>query len=163
MDVFEAIKERRSIRSYKDKPIEEEKLQRLLEAARLAPSAKNRQNWKFIVVKEKKIREKLVPACYDQEFIAEAPVVIAGVANPAFKWYRIDMGIAFEHIALEAVGLGLGTCWIGAFDERMVSDILNVPENLETVILMTIGYPDYMPTPTPRKDMNDIICYDLYR
>ena len=163
MDVFEAIKERRSIRSYKDKPIEEEKLQRLLEAARLAPSAKNRQNWKFIAVKEKKIREKLVPACYDQEFIAEAPVVIAGVANPAFKWYRIDMGIAFEHIALEAVDLGLGTCWIGAFDERMVSDIFNVPENLETVILMTIGYPDYMPTPIPRKDMNDIICYDLYR
>ena len=163
MDVFEAIKERRSIRSYKDKPIGEEKLQRLLEAARLAPSAKNRQNWKFIVVKEKKIREKLVPAGYDQEFIAEAPVVIAGVANPAFKWYRIDMGIAFEHIALEAVDLGLGTCWIGAFDERMVSDILNVPENLETVILMTIGYPDYMPTPIPRKDMNDIICYDLYR
>ena len=163
MDVFEAIKERRSIRSYKDKPIEEEKLQRLLEAAHLAPSAKNRQNWKFIVVKERKIREKLVPACYDQEFIAEAPVVIAGVANPAFKWYRIDMGIAFEHIALEAVDLGLGTCWIGAFDERMVSDILNVPENLETVILMTIGYPDYMPTPIPRKDMNDIICYDLYR
>lgn len=163
MDVFEAIKERRSIRSYKDKPIEEEKLQRLLEAARLAPSAKNRQNWKFIVVKERKIREKLVPACYEQEFVAQAPVVIAGVANPAFKWYRIDMGIAFEHIALEAVDLGLGTCWIGAFDERMVSDILNVPENLETVILMAIGYPDYMPTPIPRKDMNDIICYDLYR
>ena len=162
MDVFEAIKNRRSIRSYESKPVEEEKLVSLLEAARLAPSAKNRQNWKFIVVTEKETIKRLVSACNDQRFIAQAPVVIAGIANPMLKWYKLDMGIAFEHIALHAVELGLGTCWIGAFDERRVSTILNVPKHLETVILMTVGYPRVHPRPTSRKQMEELVCYDTF-
>lgn len=162
MDVFEAIANRRSIRSYEDKPVEEEKLVSLLEAARLAPSAKNRQNWKFIVIKDKSIIEKLVPACNSQRFIAQAPVIIAGVADPSFKWYKLDMGIALEHVALHALELGLGTCWIGAFDEEKVSRILNVPDNLETVILITVGYPKTTPGPTPRKSMKKIVRSDSY-
>ena len=135
MDVFEAIKKRRSIRTYQDKSVEEDKLNQLFEAARLAPSAKNQQNWKFIVVRDEHIREQLAHACNEQKFIAEAPVVIAGVADPTLKWYRIDMGIAVEHIALEAMELELGTCWVGAFDEKEVSRILRVPTDYETVIL----------------------------
>ncbi len=162
MDVFEAIKKRRSIRTYQDKPVEEYKLNQLLKAARLAPSAKNRQNWTFIIVRDKQIREQLVLACNGQKFVGEAPVVIAGVADPTFKWYRIDMGIAVEHIALEAMELELGTCWIGAFDEKEVSRILNVPNNLETVILITVGYPRIIPPRTPRKEMQDIVRYDAY-
>lgn len=160
IDIFEAIQKRRSIRTYQDEPVEEDKLHQLLEAARLAPSAKNRQNWKFIVVRDKHIREQLAHACNEQKFIAEAPVVIAGVADPTLKWYKIDMGIAVEHIALEAMKLDLGTCWIGAFDEREVSRILKVPDNLETVILITVGYPRIIPPRTPRKDMDDIVRYD---
>jgi nitroreductase len=162
MDVFEAIIERRSIRDYKTRPIEKEKLMKLLQAARHAPSAKNRQNWKFIIITDEKIKRALVPACYDQTFIAQSPVTIAGVANPRLKWYRIDMGIAFEHIALEAMELGLGTCWIGAFEEPEVSQILSVPEHLETVMLMTIGYPNEKPSATPRKMLDEIVCYDSY-
>ena len=162
MDVFEAIKKRRSIRTYQDKSVEEDKLNQLLEAARLAPSAKNRQNWMFIVVRDKQIREQLVLACNGQKFVGEAPIVIAGVADPTLKWYRIDMGIAVEHIALEAMKLELGTCWVGAFDEKEVSRILNVPNNLETVILITVGYLRITPPRTPRKEMQDIVRYDSY-
>ena len=162
MDVFDAIVSRRSIRNYVEKPIEEEKLIKILQAARYAPSAKNRQNWKFVIVKDAKTKKLLVPACYDQSFIAEAAIVVAGIADPRFRWYKIDMGIAFEHIALEAIELGLGTCWIGAFDEQKVSKILGVPENLETVILMTVGYPKKIPEPTSRKDIAEIVCYESF-
>jgi len=162
VDVFEAIKKRRSIRTYQDKSVEEDKLNQLLEAARLAPSAKNRQNWMFIVVKDKQIREQLVLACNGQKFVGEAPIVIAGVADPTLKWYRIDMGIAVEHIALEAMELELGTCWVGAFDEKEVSRILRVPTDHETVILITIGYPKVMPPQAPRKKMDDIVRREFY-
>ncbi|UCH71858.1 MAG: nitroreductase family protein [Thermoplasmatales archaeon] len=162
MDVFEAIEKRRSIRDYEDRLIEDEKLLKLLEAARLAPSAKNRQNWKFIIIKDKEIKKRFVVAFYEQKFIEEAPIVIAGIANPNFKWYRIDMGIAFEHIALTAVELGLGTCWIGAFDEKEVSNILKVTKTLETVILMTVGYQKSTPKKTLRKEIHSIIYHDYY-
>ena len=162
MDVFEAIKRRRSIRAYLDRPIEKEKITKLLQAAQLAPSAKNRQEWKFIVVTDEKIRKELVPACRGQKFIAEAPVVIAGIADPTFRWYKIDMGIALEHVALEAVELGLGTCWIGAFDEKAVSRLLDVPPNLETVALLTVGYPREEGFKTSRKPLDEIVYYERY-
>ena len=162
MDVFEAIKKRRSIRSYEDKPVEKEKIEKLLEAARLAPSAKNMQEWKFIVITDKEIKEKLVPACKNQKFISEAPVVIAAVSDPSFRWYKVDVGIALEHIALEAVELGLGTCWIGAFYEDKVKEILSVPDNMEVVALMTVGYGKEEGKKTTRKPLEEIVCYDKY-
>jgi nitroreductase len=163
MDVIEAIRKRRSIRKYQDREVENEKLDLLLEAARLAPSAKNKQNWKFIVVKDKKVKKQLVPACKNQKFVGEAPVVIAGIADPTVnKWYKIDMGIAFEHIALEAVELGLGTCWIGAFYEDQVKKVLNVPDELEVVVLITIGYPAEQPEKRPRKNINEIVMYEKF-
>ncbi|HID25485.1 MAG TPA: nitroreductase [Thermoplasmata archaeon] len=162
MDVFEAVMKRRSIRSYSSKPVEKEKLLKLLQAAQYAPSAKNRQEWRFIVVTDEETRKKLVPICRNQFFIAEAPVVIAGVADPKFRWYKVDIGIALEHMVLEAVELGLGTCWIGAFDKQKVSKLLNVPEHLETVALLTVGYPKEEPSATSRKPLNEIVCYGKY-
>jgi len=164
MDVFEAIKVRRSIRSYLDRPVESEKISKLLEAARLAPSAKNRQEWRFIVVTKDEIRERLVEACKGQKFVGEAPVIIVGIADPKVsRWYQVDMGIAMEHIVLEAVELGLGTCWIGAFYPDKVREILRIPEDKEVVALLTVGYSKHEDgVRTQRKSIGEIVCYEEY-
>jgi nitroreductase len=167
--ILEAIKKRRSVRSYQDKEIPEEILQQILEAGRLAPSAKNTQSWKFIVVKDKSLREKLIPACKDQKFVGEVPVVIAGCGtNPDYIMsngehaYSIDLAIALDHMSLQAASLGLGTCWIGAFYQEQVKEILGVPEGVRIVNLLTLGYPKELGTKTERKPLSEIICYDKY-
>lgn len=148
MDVFEAIKKRRSVRSYLDKPLEEEKLNAVLEAGRLAPSASNRQEWRFIVVRDAEVKRKLGEAANGQSFVGEAPVVIVACAVTdghvmlcGQLSYPIDVAIALDHISLAAVEQGLGTCWIGAFNERKVKEILGVPEEVRVVELMPLGYP----------------------
>jgi nitroreductase len=164
LDVFDAIKNRKSIRSYKPERVPQDLLKKLLEAARLAPSAKNLQNWKFVVVDDEETKQRLVKACNNQAFIGSASYVIAGVCDPGLnRWHRVDMGIAMEHIALEAVELGLGTCWIGAFDEEAVKKLLKVPESLQVVTLITIGFPADTPAPRPRKAMEEIVVYNEYR
>jgi len=167
--VLEAIKKRQSVRSYQDKEIPEEILQQILEAGRLAPSAKNTQSWKFIVVRDKALRKKLVPACKDQEFVGEASVVIAGCGtNPDYVMsngehaYSIDLAIALEHMSLEAASLGLGTCWIGSFYQDQVKEILGVPERVRIVNLLILGYPKKLGLKTGRKPLSEIICYDKY-
>jgi len=167
--VLEAIKKRQSVRSYQDKEIPEEILQQILEAGRLAPSAKNTQSWKFIVVRDKTLRKKLVPACKDQEFVGEASVVIAGCGtNPDYVMsngehaYSIDLAIALEHMSLEAASLGLGTCWIGAFYQEQVKEILGVPEGMRVVNLLILGYPKKLGPKTKRKPLSEIVCYDKY-
>ena len=164
MDVFDAIRKRRSVRSYQDRPVEKEKLEKVLEAARLAPSAKNRQEWRFIVVTDEEKIKMLVDACKGQRFVGEAPVVIAGLADPSVsRWYKVDIGIAMEHMALEAVELGLGTCWIGAFYPEKVKEILDIPDEKEVVALLTLGYPkDEGERITSRKSLNEIVCYNRY-
>ncbi|MFA6281557.1 MAG: nitroreductase family protein [Candidatus Omnitrophota bacterium] len=148
MDVFEAIKKRRSVRSYQDKPIEEEKLFKILEAARLAPSASNRQEWRFVIVRDKTKKTELSKAAKNQKFLEEAPVVIACLAETdnhimtcGQACYPIDVAIAMDHMALMAVSLGLGTCWIGAFHEEEVKKILDVPEEIRVVELLCLGFP----------------------
>jgi nitroreductase len=167
--VLEAIKKRQSVRSYREKEIPEEVLQQILEAGRLAPSASNRQGWKFIVVKEESLRKKLVAACKNQKFVGEAPVVIAGCAtNPGHIMsngehsYAIDLAIALDHMSLEAASLGLGTCWIGAFYQDQVKEILGVPEDVRVVALMPLGYPKGLGSKTGRKPLSEIVCYDKY-
>jgi len=164
MDVFDAIRKRRSVRSYQDRPVEKEKLEKVLEAARLAPSAKNRQEWRFIVVTDEEKIKMLVDACKGQRFVGEAPVVIVGLADPSVsRWYKVDIGIAMEHMALEAVELGLGTCWIGAFYPEKVKEILDIPDEKEVVALLTLGYPkDEGERITSRKSLNEIVCYNRY-
>jgi len=167
--VLEAIKKRQSVRSYLAKEIPEDVLQQVLEAGRLAPSASNRQDWKFIVVKNEDLRKKLVPACKNQEFVEEAPIVIAGCGtNPDYVMpngehtYSIDLAIALDHMSLEAASLGLGTCWIGAFYQDQVKEILGVPEDVRIVNLLILGYPKELRTKTGRKPLSEIICYDKY-
>ncbi|MCF7907528.1 MAG: nitroreductase family protein [Candidatus Omnitrophica bacterium] len=152
MDVFEAIKTRRSIRSYQQDPIEEEKLQIILEAGRWAPSASNRQEWRFIVVRDKARREALSVAAKNQIFVKEAPVVIACCAETdghlmtcGQACYPIDIAIAIDHMTLAAVELGLGTCWVGAFYPDQVRAILSIPEDIKIVELLTLGYPKTSP------------------
>lgn len=148
MNVFEAIKNRRSVRSFVDKPIDEEILLSVLEAGRLAPSAKNRQEWRFIVVKDLELRNKIGEAANNQSFVGEAPVVIVAcgifdgyVMSCGQPSYPIDVAIALDHISLAAIEYGLGTCWIGAFNEQKVKEILGIPKNVRVVELMPIGYP----------------------
>jgi len=167
--VLEAIKKRQSVRNYQDKEIPEEILQQILEAGRLAPSARNTQSWKFIVVKDKNLRNKLVPACKNQEFVGEAPVVIAGCGtNPDYVMsngeyaYPIDLAIALDHMSLEAASLGLGTCWIGAFYQDQVKDILSIPKDVRVVALMSVGYPKGLGNKKGRKPLSEIVCYNKY-
>jgi nitroreductase len=135
MNVFEAISARYSVRHYQDRPVEPEKLARVMEAARLAPSAGNRQEWRFIIARDANVRQQLMDAAGGQAFVGQAPIVIAAcaVSDNSFMRcgqlrYPIDVAIALEHIALQAVEEGLGTCWVGHFDEPIVRVILRVPD-----------------------------------
>ena len=171
MDVIEAIKRRCSVRSYQDQPVEEEKLRSILEAARLAPSASNRQEWRFIVVRDKQSRQRLMKAAKNQVFVGEAPVVIACCAQTGNHMmscgqlcYPIDVAIAIEHMVLKATEEGLGTCWVGAFYEQPVKDILAIPEDIRVVELLTLGYP-VRPCPADKNRLgfDEIVMYEKWR
>ncbi len=169
MELKEAIKQRQSIRDYEDKAVPEEKLLKVLEAARLAPSASNRQRWKFIVVRESERRLALARAAGGQVHLARAPVVIAAVATmPEYVMrcgvpaYAVDLAIAVDHMTLAAVDEGLGTCWIGAFSQEEVRDILKVPEHYRIVTLLPLGFPKQMERPKVRKLLDEIVCYEVF-
>lgn len=169
MDVSKAIRSRRSIREYDPREIEEEKLLRLLESGRLSPSAGNRQERRFIVVRDARKRQLLSEAAKNQRFVAEAPVVIAACSveteyvmacgQPA---YPIDTAIAVDHMTLQAVEDGLGTCWIGAFDEKKVKEILSIPDNVRVVQLLTLGYPSDVPGSRSRKSLDEIVMWEKW-
>jgi len=169
MKVLEVIKKRRSVRKYKKDPIPEEALLRVLEAARLAPSGKNFQPWKFIIVKDKSLKEKLARASAEQFFIAEAPIIIVGCGFPDncyarmgryMKSWPVDVTIALDHLMLQAQEEGFGTCWIGSFEEEEVKEILNVPEGVKVLALTPLGYPGEIPPFRGRKSLDEIISYD---
>lgn len=169
--LMELIETRRSIRSYKDQEIEEDKLNYVLQAFRKAPSAKNLQPWKLVVIKNKKILKDITIACNNQTFMEEAPVIIAACAKEEESYgtmggymnsYPIDIAIALEHLILAATEKGLGTCWIGAFKEQLVKDILGVPENVRVVALTPLGYPAREASIRGRKPLTEIISYDKY-
>jgi len=169
MTVMEAIQQRFSARSYLDKPVEEEKLQRILEAARLAPSANNRQEWRFVIVRDPQRRKALAEAA-GQPFVGEAPIVIVACANETSRIMRcglpchpIDVAIALEHIALQATAEGLGTCWIGAFDQEAVKKIIEAPENVVVVELMPLGYPATQAPPKNRLPLEEIVYEEVWR
>lgn len=171
MKVLEVIKKRRSVRKYKEDPIPEKDLMRVLEAARLAPSGKNFQPWKFIIVKDKELKEKLAQASAGQFFMAEAPIIIVGCGFPDncyahmgryMKSWSVDVTIALEHLILQAQEEGLGTCWIGSFEEEEVKAILNIPENVKVLALTPLGYPDEIPRFRRRKSLDEIISYDRF-
>jgi nitroreductase len=168
MDIIEA---RKSIRSYKSQEVEEEKLNYILQAFRRAPSAKNLQPWKLIVVKSKNTINDLAIACNNQTFLTEAPVIMVacakedeayGVMGGYMNSYPIDIALALEHLILAAAEQGLGTCWIGAFKEKLVKDILKVPENVRVVALTPVGYPAGEGSRRGRKSLSEIVSYERY-
>jgi len=169
MTVFEAIKTRRSVRNYLDKPVEEDKLRRVLEAARLAPSANNLQEWRLVVVRDDVTRQKLMAAARGQGFVGQAPVVIACCAQTdghvmtcGQKCYPIDVAIAIDHMTLMAVEEGLGTCWVGSFYADQVKQILGIPESVPIVELLTLGYPEKVPEPTRRLSLGEIVKHERW-
>jgi nitroreductase len=169
MDVFTAISQRRSVRAYKDTDIEEDKLKKVLEAARLSPSSSNRQEWKFIVIKNKETKKKLANAALGQSFIGEAPVVIIACGTdtksimlcgqPA---HTVDVSIACAFMILQAYELGLGTCWIGAFKEEEVKKILKIPEDVRVVAMTPLGYPNQPSSQRFRKSLDQIVCFEKF-
>ena len=170
MDVFEAVKTRRSIRKYKEATVEKEKLSKVLEAARFAPSAANLQPWSFIVVSDKTIRQSLFSA-YSQQWFVNAPIIIVACGVPDKGWrrkdgekyYPIDVAIAMQNMILAAHEMGLGTCWIAAFDEKKVRKALDIPKNVRVIAMTPLGYPDEVKGPiTERKSLEEIIHYDKW-
>ena len=168
VSVMTAIKMRRSIRHYKDKPVEWDKLKKVMEAGRLAPSAGNMQEWKFVVISDKNTREKLAMAAHSR-FVEEAPLVIVACATitdcileSGQLAYPLDVAIAVDHMTLKAVEEGLGTCWVGSFDERKVKEALNIPDDVRVVTLLTLGYPKYVPGPRKRKKLEEIVAYEKW-
>lgn len=164
-----AIRTRRSIRAYDPREVEEEKLVRVLESGRLSPSASNRQERRFIVVRDAGKRKALSEAARNQKFLAEAPVIIAAcsvekeyVMSCGQLAYPIDTAIAVDHITLSAVEEGLGTCWIGAFDEKKVKEILKIPDEIRVVTLLPLGYPSDIPRPTPRKSLDEVVMWETW-
>ncbi|UCH01381.1 MAG: nitroreductase family protein [Candidatus Bathyarchaeota archaeon] len=168
MKVIDAIKTRKSVRSFLDTPIENEKMNTILNAARLAPSASNLQEWRFIIVSDPNLRSKLAEAANGQTFVGEAPIIIVACAEThnhvmscGQLCYPIDVAIALDHITLVAVEQGLGTCWIGAFNEQKVKETLSIPNEIRVVELMPIGYPaDPSISEKNRLSLDEIVKYE---
>ena len=157
----EVLEKRRSIRKYKDTPVPKEKILKMLEAARVAPSASNRQPWHFVVVENKETIKKLAK----QDWAAGAPVMIVGLADQAASpnWCSNDLGIAFEHIVLAATNLGLGTCWMGQTGrEELVRRLLDIPDSFKVVAVLPVGVPDETPVAKERKNLEAIVSWEKY-
>lgn len=165
MDLFETIRNRRSIRKYNDKSVEKEKVQKILEAARLAPSAMNRQPYKILVVSKKEILSKINSAC-NQKW--KAPIMLVMVSIPKEAWFRddgeeywkADAAVAMHQISLAAYAEGLGTCWIAAFEEKDIRKILEIDSDLRVVFLSPLGYPAENKGPIiKRKEIDTLVRY----
>ena len=157
MQVQEAIQKRLSIRRYANASIPDEDLDTLFKALQLAASGNNYQNWEFVFVKDPAVKQRLVPACSNQRFVKDCAYFIAGVADPKLKWHMVDITIALTQFALQAVELGYGTCWIGAFDEAGVKQVLKVPADKKVVICMTFGMPTDKHVARERKTIEEFI------
>lgn len=168
MEILDVLKKRHSVRQFKDKEIEKEKIQLILEAANSAPSAGNLQAREIFLVKDKQKKQKLVETALRQTFIAEAGIVLIFFADPqrsASKYgqrgkelYCIqDATLSAAHAWLQAVELGLAACWVGAFDDELIKEALEIKQGWQPVVILPIGYPDEKPFPSPRRDLKDLV------
>lgn len=174
--MIEAIKNRRSIRKFANRPVEEEKMNEILEAARLAPSGNNTQPWHFIVVKSPEMRHRLAVASHNQMWMEDAPIHIVCVADircrigadtavsldddsPLLEFKKLirDTSVGIEHLVLEAVNQGLGTCWIAWFEPKEIAGMLGVPDDKYVQAIIPLGYPDEAPQARPRKPLHEIV------
>jgi nitroreductase len=167
MEFRELLQRRYSVRAYKTIPVEEEKLQQVLEAARLAPTAANRQAFRLIVIRTEG-RGAELKRIYPPEWFAAAPIVIAAVGIPNENWVRrdqrnyvdVDVAIVVDHLILAAADLGLGTCWIGAFDPAAACEVLGLPDGVEPIVFTPLGYPADEPRPKLRRPLSELVRYD---
>jgi len=173
LDVFEAIKGRRSIRAYSSRNVSDEDVLRLIEAARWAPSAGNIQPWEFVIVRDPEVKGRLAAAALNQSFVREAPVVIVvcadvarsgrGYGSRGEQLYSIqDTAAAVENILLAAYALGLATCWVGAFMEREVAEAVHAPGNLRPVAIIPVGYAAETPRCPRKRSVDEIVHYDVF-
>ena len=167
--LLDCIEKRFSVRKFLDKPVEQEKIDILLEAARLTPSASNKQTWHFVIIRDKEKRKQLTTICRGQKFVSQAPITIA-VCNTSLDYTMtcsqkapvIDGAIAAEHIVLQAVELGLGSCWIGAFYHDKMAELINLPQDYEIIGLLPIGYPAVEKGNRDLKSIEEIVSYDSF-
>jgi len=169
MNIHEIIEKRRSVRAFRDDPIPDDILDKILGAGRMAPSAHNAQDYKFIVVREKEKKKEVARVCSEQRFIAEAPVIIVGVStNPehilssGVPAYPADVAIAIDHMTLAAVEEGFGTCWVGSFSQEDLKSALGVPKEYKIVALFPLGAPYDDPGIKSRKSIKDLFCYEKF-
>lgn len=181
MNFLDLVRTRQSVREYLNKPVEREKIERCLEAARLAPSASNSQPWRFIVIDDPKLKETVARKTFDRlisfnRFSLQAPVLIILISErPSFfvsigeaikdkQFSLIDIGITAEHFCLQAIEEGLGTCILGWFNENEVKKLLNIPQSKRVELIITLGYPASNEIqPKKRKEINQIRSYNSYR
>jgi nitroreductase len=170
MQFNELINKRFSVRQYKDTPVENEKLLQVLEAGRLAPSAVNNQPLHFIVIRDPNNLKK-TKSIYHREWTREAPVIIIICADHSQSWKResdgkdssdIDVAIAVDHMTLQATELGLGTCWVCNFDTAACSNLFKLPEDIEPVVMLPLGYPDVPVKSKERKSLEEIVHWEKY-
>jgi len=181
MDVMEAVRKRKSIRAYKNTPVDDKTLNTVLEAARLAPSWANTQTWRFIVIKDSGIKAKLIETSLRVgnrgcEALRQAPIAIAAcaemnragcrdgqpVTDKAGYWFMFDVALAMQNLVLVAESLGLGTVYLGGFDAQKAEEILGVPADYCIVAMTPLGYPDEQPEAKPRKELDEIIFHDRF-
>ncbi len=166
MELMDVVRKRRSVRKYKPDKVPKAEIEYVLEASRLAPSWKNLQCWRYIVVTDEATRRKITMT----DWAAKAPVVVVGCGDPSKAgdrdgkpYYMLDMGISMEHLVLAAAERGLGTCWLGGhLDEKVVRDALGVPENYRVVAMTPLGYPDESPPAKPRKPMSEMVTWEKW-
>ena len=170
MDFQELIRSRYSVRAYDPRPVEEDKLARVFEAARLAPTASNRQPFRIMVVQTKG-REAELGRIYGRPWFVQAPLVLAVCAVPAESWVRksdgwnaaeLDAAIAADHLILAAAEEGLGTCWIAAFDPEAAREVLGLPEGIVPVVFTPLGYPADSPQPKKRRALDELVRRDRW-
>jgi nitroreductase len=165
MSLIESILTRRSIRHYDERQIPEDVLAQILEAGRQAPSAVNRQPVHFVIVKDKEIKKGLSHFMFNR-FINDAPAVLVGCADVnsliTGKWAIVDAAIAMQNMVIAAWVLGVGSCWIGAFDEKKVKELLKIPEKWKVVALVTIGYPEKKPKKKPKKPVEELFSLNSF-
>lgn len=173
MDLFEAIKQRRSIRAYTEENVSEEEVKKLIEAARWAPSAGNIQPWEFVIVRDAEVKQKLAAAALNQTFIEEAPVVIVVCADEAQSsqgygsrgvtlYCLQDTAAATQNILLAAHALGLSTCWVGAFREELVRKSLNALLNVRPIAIIPVGHAAEEPRAPSRKALKEIVRHETF-
>jgi nitroreductase len=165
MSLLDMILSRRSIRSYENKEIPQEILHQVLEAGRQAPSAANRQPFRFVVVTDSEAKDEFSKSLFGKH-IKNAPVVIVGCADEKSiltgKWAVVDTTIALQNIVIAAWALGIGSCWIGSFSEEKVKKILKIPDKWRVVALLTLGYPAEQPKARNRKPFEDLFSFNKF-